>query len=121
MNFEMDSVNRFSLVLAGQPRLTSTLMHQPHEALRQRITVNYRFEGITENEAIAYIKDRMNLVNASEGIFDEAAMISAYGACEASLRRLNLILTKALTIGAQNQRQNIDSEIILAAVNDIAL
>ncbi len=121
MNFEMDSINRFSLVLVGQPHLTATLMHQPHEALRQRIAVNYRFEGINEAEAVDYIKDRMSLVNASEGIFDEGAMLTAYGACESSLRRLNLILSKALTIGAQNQRQNIDSDIILAAVNDISL
>ena len=35
--------------------------------------------------------------------------------------KLNLILTKALTIGAQNNKQNIDSEIILAAVNDMGL
>ena len=120
MNFEMDSVNRFSLILAGQPHLAATLMHQPHEALRQRITVNYRFEGLSESEAISYIKDRMTLVNASDVIFDEAAMLTAFGACESSIRRLNLILTKALTIGSQNQRQNIDSDIILAAVNDIA-
>ena len=39
----------------------------------------------------------------------------------ASLRQLNLILTKALTIGAQNEKQHIDSDIILSAVNDIAL
>jgi len=48
-------------------------------------------------------------------------MLTAFGSCNASLRQLNLILTKALTIGAQNNKQNIDSEIILAAVNDIAL
>ncbi len=121
MNFEMDSKNHFSLVLLGQPTLCTTLMHQPHEALRQRIAVNYRFVGITEQEAAAYVKDRMRLVNASDGIFDNSALVTAYGACEGSIRKLNLILTKALTIGAQNQKQNIDSDIILAAVNDIAL
>lgn len=121
MNFEMDSRNNFSLILLGQPILCATLQHQPHEALRQRISVNYRFNGISEKEAVDYVKNRMGLVNASEKIFDEGALITAYGSCEGSLRRLNLILTKALTIGAQNSRQNIDSDIILAAVNDIAL
>lgn len=121
MNFEMDSVNRFSLVLCGQPWLISTLMRQPHESLRQRILVNYRFTGISENEASEYIRDRMHMVNAADGIFDNASIISAYGACEGSIRRLNLILTKALTIGSQNQRKNIDSEIMLAAINEIAL
>jgi len=63
----------------------------------------------------------MELVGVSPRIFDDSAVITAYGSCNASLRQLNLILTKALTIGAQNNKQNIDSEIILAAVNDIAL
>ena len=77
--------------------------------------------GITEAEAIRYISNRMELAGTSPRIFDDSAMLTAFGSCNASLRQLNLILTKALTIGAQNNKQNIDSEIILAAVNDIAL
>lgn len=63
----------------------------------------------------------MALAGASPYIFDENAITTAYGSCNTSLRQLNLILTKALTIGAQNQKQNIDSDIFLAAVNDISL
>ena len=48
-------------------------------------------------------------------------MLSAYGSCGGSLRKLNLILTKALMIGAQNKKLNIDIDIILSAVNDIEL
>lgn len=53
----MDSKNCFSLVLLGQPVLNSILMRQPHEALRQRIIINYNFTGIQELEAVEYIKD----------------------------------------------------------------
>lgn len=120
-NFCMDSKNCFSLLLLGQPVLNSLMMRQPNEAFRQRISVSYNFNGLTEAEAIRYISNRMELVGASPRIFDDSAIITAYGGCNASLRQLNLILTKALTIGAQNNRQNIDSEIILSAVNDIAL
>ena len=120
-NFCMDSKNCFSLLLLGQPVLNSLMMRQPNEALRQRISVSYNFNGLTEAEAIRYISNRMELVGVSPRIFDDSAMITAYGGCNASLRQLNLILTKALTIGAQNNKQNIDSDIVLAAVNDIAL
>ena len=101
--------------------LNTLMMRQPNEALRQRISVSYNFGGLTEAEAIRYISNRMELVGASPRIFDDNAIITAYGSCNASLRQLNLILTKALTIGAQNNKQNIDSEIILSAINDIAL
>ena len=61
------------------------------------------------------------LAGAAPRIFDENAVTAAYGSYNASLRQLNLILTRALTIGTQNNKQNIDSDIVLAAVNDIAL
>ena len=120
-NFSMDSKNCFSVLLLGQPTLTGLLMRQPNEALRQRITVNYQFEGLQEKEALDYIETQMNLVGASGRIFDENAALVAYGSCGGSIRKLNLILTKALMIGAQNHKQNIDADMILSAVNDIEL
>lgn len=120
-NFCMDSRNCFSLILLGQPVLNSIMLRQPNEALRQRIAVSYNFEGISEEEALAYIKDRLSLAHASPGIFDESAMITAFGSCNASIRQLNHILTAALTIGAQNEKKNIDADIILAAIDEISL
>lgn len=120
-NFSMDSKNCFSLILLGQPSLTNILMRQPNEALRQRITVNYQFEGLQEKEALEYINKQMELVGASGRILDENAALVAYGSCGGSIRKLNLILTKSLMIGAQNQKHNIDADMVLSAVNDIEL
>lgn len=120
-NFCTDSKNCFSLILPGQPVLMAIMMRQPNEALKQRSAVNYHFSGITQSEAESYINDRMELSGAAPRIFDEGAITTAYGSCNAFLRRLNLILTEALTIGAQNNKQNIDSGIILSAVNGISL
>ncbi len=120
-NFAMDSKNCFSLLLLGQPTLINILMRQPNEAFRQRVTVNYQFQGVGETETIDYIKKQFELVGAASGIMDENAMLSAYGSCGGSLRKLNLIITKSLMIGAQNRKQNIDTDIILSAVNDMEL
>ena len=120
-NFSMDSRSCFSLVLLGQPMLNNILMRQPHEALRQRIIISYNFEGIEESEAVEYIKNRFTLAGASPSIMDENAMRSAYSSSGGSIRKLNLIITKALMIGAQNNKQTIDTDIILAAVNEIEL
>lgn len=120
-NFCMDSRNCFSLILLGQPVLRNMLLRQPNEALRQRIAVSYSFTGMSEAEARSYIRDRMELVGASPSVFDENAITTAYGSCNNSLRLLNQIITKALMIGAQNEKNHIDSEIILSAVNDISI
>lgn len=120
-NFSMDSKNCFSLLLLGQPSLINIMMRQPNEALRQRITINYRFEGLQETEALEYIREQLELVGTTGKVFDENAALSAFGSCSGSIRKLNQILTKALMIGAQNNKQNIDTDIILSAVNDMEL
>ena len=120
-NFCMDSKNCFSLILLGQPVLRSLMMRQTNEALRQRIAVNYSFSGMSEAETREYIRNRLELVGASPAIIDESAITTAYGSCSGSLRILNLIITKAMMIGAQNEKTHIDSEMILSAANDISL
>lgn len=120
-NFNMDSKNCFSLLLLGQPTLVNVLMRQPNEALRQRIVINYRFNGITEKEAGEYIRNRLELSGVSGATIDDSAIVAAYGACSESIRKLNLIITKALIIGAQNGKPNIDTDIILSAINEIEL
>lgn len=87
-NFSMDSKNCFSLLLLGQPSLINLLMRQPNEALKQRITVNYQFEGLREKEALEYISKQLELVGASGKIFDENAALAAYGSCSGSIRKL---------------------------------
>ena len=120
-NFSMDSRNCFSLVLLGQPVLNNILMRQPHEALRQRILINYDFAGLLESEAPDYVSSRFALAGASPAIMDDNAVLSAYGSSGGSIRKLNLIITKALMMGAQHKKQTIDTDIILAAVGEIEL
>jgi len=120
-NFSMDSRNCFSLVLLGQPVLNNILMRQPHEALRQRVLINYGFAGLLESEASDYVSSRFALAGASSAIMDDNAILSAYGSSGGSIRKLNLIITKALMMGAQHEKQTIDTDIILAAVSEIEL
>lgn len=120
-NFYVDSKNCFSLVLLGQPTLGVILTRQPHEALRQRVTISYSFAGIQEAEAIGYVRNRLTLAGASPAIMEESAILSAFSSCGGSIRKLNLIITKALMIGAQHGKPAIDTDMILAAVNEIQL
>lgn len=50
INFEYDSLNCFTLILSGEPRLNITLSKAVNEALRQRITVHYEFQGLDPDE-----------------------------------------------------------------------
>lgn len=121
LNFSMDSKDCFSVALIGQPILNNILEKQVHEALKQRVVINYDFEGFSEDEAKEYIHSRLSLAGAASTIIDSNAVHAAYGSCGGSIRRLNMLLTKALIVGAQHEKASIDTDIIMAAANDLSL
>ena len=120
-NFEMDSKNMVTLILIGLPVINHTLSKGIFEDLNQRIVMKYDFRGITEHDIKLYISDRLKLVNAKSNIFDESSIVALSGLCDGSIRKLNLIIERALTIGALDKVEEIDSNIIMKAVNDISL
>lgn len=120
-NFELDSKNYVSLILVGQPVLNNILNRNTFEALRQRITISYNMTGITKDELVSYINDRLEIAHGNKGIFNEQAYETIYSACNGSLRVANNIITKCLIIGKNKEKQIIDSEIVLEASNELSL
>jgi len=120
-NFEMDSKNMVTLILIGLPVINHTLSKSVFEDLKQRIVMNYDFHGITEEDVKSYIEDRLKLVNANINIFNANSIVALSNSCDGSIRKLNLIIERALTIGALDKVNEINSDIIMKAVNDIAL
>ena len=117
----MDSKNMATLILIGLPVINHTLSKNIFEDLQQRIVMNYDFNGINEEDIRVYISDRLKLVHANTDIFNDNSIVALANSCDGSLRRLNLIIERALTIGALDKVSVIDSDIIMKAVNDIAL
>lgn len=68
MNFQMDSRNYAMLILAGQPVLNNILSMQIHESLKQRIVINYNFQGLSETEVKKYIQNRLGLCGVHQPI-----------------------------------------------------
>lgn len=121
LNFEMDSKNYAIFILNGQPVLNSTLSKQVHEALKQRIVINYNFEGISKQEIENYIKSRLTLCGVHENIFKDNAIEAIYSCCNGSTRKLNSIVEKCLLIGAQSKERVIDTNMVMLAQNEAEL
>lgn len=58
-NFEMDSGDRAAILLAGLPKLNSTLRLAIHEPLHQRPVMNYNPEGLSKEEGRSYIHEKL--------------------------------------------------------------
>jgi type II secretory pathway predicted ATPase ExeA len=118
MNQKYDHINCFSLILIGEPHLNNIIEKPVHEALRQRITVHYNFGGLGDEEIPAYISHKLNSAGASSDIIDEGATASVCGYCRGNPRLIDNLMSDILMLGAQTDRKIIDSEIVLAAVNN---
>lgn len=118
MNCGFDSINCFTLILCGEPYLNDTLRRPVHEALRQRITVHYNFEGLTDTESADYVIHKLICAGSSKAIIDDAALAAIAGHSHGSPRMIDNIMTDAIMIGAQTDKKCINSEVILAAVSN---
>lgn len=118
MNFSYDSVNCFTLILSGEPYLNNTLEKPIHEALRQRITVHYAFLGLQPDEISDYIRHKIRVAGGADTIIGEDALSALTGYCHGNPRIIDNVMSDALILGAQLGRACIDSEVILAAVNE---
>lgn len=120
-NFDMDSRDLMAVILVGHTVLSQILNRQPYESLRQRLKVKYRMKGMSEDEVKEYVHSQLLKVNADCDIFDEASLSNLYNLSGGSLRKLNSIITNALSIGAQEQKRSIDVEIVQAAADELIL
>ncbi len=121
LNFEIDSKNYFSLILIGQPNLNTILNRNIHESIRQRISISYNFIGISKDELINYIESRCKVANSKPGIISEDAFETIYASCGGSIRVVNNIINKCLTIAYKKEEPIINSEIVIEAYNDLLL
>lgn len=121
LNFDMDSENYAVVILAGQAALATTLSMGAHEALAQRILINYTFTGLSKNEMSEYIISKLKDCGASQSIFAENALEALWGCCSGSPRVVNSLAENCLRIGAQKGVKLIDPEIVMLANNELSL
>ena len=120
-NFDMDSRNMATVILIGLPTINRILSRNTNEDLNQRIGMNYEFRGLSDEDISGYIKDRLKLVNLSEDIITDSAISGLPNLVNGSIRKLNLIIERALILGATLKAERIDNELMMKAVNDISL
>ena len=120
-NFEMDSKNMATVILIGLPVINHVLSRNTNEDLNQRIVMNYEFKGLSQDDVKGYIRDRLQLVNVSETIFTDSVFETLPNLVNGSIRKLNLIIERALILGAIEKVERIDNELIMKSINDISL
>ncbi|MDR2572066.1 MAG: AAA family ATPase [Oscillospiraceae bacterium] len=121
LNFDMDAENHAVVILAGQVALASTLSMSAHEALAQRILINYTFTGLSKNELNDYINSILKNCGVTQTIFADNALEALWACCSGSPRVVNSLAENCLRIGALKGVKLIDTEIVMLANNELNL
>ncbi len=117
MNYGYDSLNCFTLIIAGEPHLNHTLEKPIHEALRQRITVHYNYNGLDDQEVAEYISHKLSIAGSCRAIIEDAAISAAHSYSRGNPRLIDNVMTYALDLGAQQKKEVIDAETMMLAID----
>lgn len=121
LNFNMDSVNHVIFILNGQPILNDILSRGIHEALKQRIVINYNSEGLSTKEIKEYIKSSLELAGIHEPIFNDNTYEAIFSCSNKSIRKVNSLVDKCLLIAYNENTREIDTNIVMTAQNELEL
>lgn len=118
-NFQMDSKDPAIILLTGQTNFINQINRSNHEAIRQRIIINYHLEGLNSNEIKDYIISRLSVAGCNEPIFNEDAYEILYSITNGQLRNINSIARMCLISAASESRKTISKEDVFNAHKEV--
>jgi general secretion pathway protein A len=107
-NIELDNRKLINIFFVGQTEFHRMLLEERNRAVRQRISVSYLIQPLTETETQAYIRHRLKVAGAGREIFSPDAMRRVYVFSRGYPRLINIICDHALLSGYAAGKKTID-------------
>lgn len=114
-NFKTDSANPFLLILAGQPQIRNKLALNTCYPLRQRISMRYSIQGLTQEETADYCNSRMKIAGCNNEIFMPSALAAIHTVSGGFPRNVNNIAVASLLYTTVRKMAVVDEEAVYQA------
>ena len=111
-NIELPEEKLINIFFVGQNEINQTLALPECRALRQRISLVYQIEPLSENETLAYIKHRLKVAGTEKNIFTQNAVQEIYHFSKGYPRLINTICDHALLTGYARELIKITPDVI---------
>lgn len=118
-NFQMDSKDLAIILLTGQTNFINQINRSNHEALRQRIIINYHLEGLGSSEVKDYIISRLSVAGCNEPIFQDDCYELLYTMSNGEIRQINSLARMCLISAASKSIRSINKEDVFNAHKEI--
>ncbi len=94
--FNYDSINLFSLILAGQNSLLDKLKYRISAPLASRVITRAHLSSITREQMDDYIRHHLKIVGVKKNIFNENAISAIFQGSAGLLRKANSLARGAI-------------------------
>ena len=109
VNFDLDSKNLITIILAGQPEIIRRIKMEHLNALRQRIRLSVTLSPMSCDETVLYIDHHISICGNQNMLFSEAAKADIFKKTNGVARKINTICYNTLLQGANLELKVIDS------------
>ena len=120
-NIELQNRKLINIFFVGQTEFGEMLMEDRNRAVRQRISVSYHIEPLTEAEAGEYIKHRLKVAGSAREIFSKDAIREIFSFANGYPRLINIICDHALLTGYASGLKSIDKKVIQECERELQL
>lgn len=121
-NFQLGSQPLLQTLLLGQPEFRATLLESSClEQLRQRVIAIHHLDAMEPAEVQPYVEHRMKCVGwTGHPAFDPHLFTNIYAATDGVPRRINQIAHRLLLLGAVDQRDRLDGDMLAQVLAEMA-
>ena len=121
-NLETPTSKLIQIMLVGQPELKEMLARPDLRQLRQRIVLRHHLRPFDQEEAEAYVQERLRLAGyTGKGIFKRNALEEIYRVTGGVPRLVNILCDGALLLGFARELQTLDRDVIREVAEDMDL
>jgi general secretion pathway protein A len=120
-NIEKQDTKLLNIFFVGQKEFNNRLIEPENRALRQRITINYYIEPLTEDETREYVNHRLNVAGSKRNIFSSSAIREIFYFSKGFPRLINIICDLALLTGYVKEQKTINANIIRECAKELQI
>jgi len=111
-NIELDNRKLINIFFVGQSEFNKMINAERNKAVRQRITVSYHIDPLTQQETREYINHRLKVAGCNRELFKPEAVRKVYAFSHGYPRLVNIICDHALLTGYSVGKKIIDAGVI---------
>ncbi len=117
--FDNDSKNLFSLVLAGQPNLLEKLTYRNAAPLASRVIARTHLNGLDRDQVGVYLEHHLGVCGVKKQLFSDQAITAIYQGAGGVLRKTNSLARGGLIAAAMEKESVVSAEHIRIAATEL--